>query len=335
MIINSKLKIGNIVLENPVIPAPMAGISNNAFKSIMKEMGAGLITTEMVSDKAILYKNEKTLKMIDLDTSIHPVVIQIFGNDPSEMALAAKFLEDHSSCDIIDINMGCPAPKITKNNAGSKILLDTDKVYAIAKAVKDAVNIPVMAKIRVGWDENSIMVVENSKALERAGIDAISIHGRTTKQMYSGSANWDLIKLAKDSVNIPVIGNGDINTPQRAFECMQKYNVDGVMIGRAILGNPWLIRDTIHYFKTQELLPSPTLEQKLQAMTDHLMKLIDLKGEIIAIKEIRGLAFYYIKGIKGATDFKKAIQLINTVEDFHQVIKIFDNMIEQEKVTCI
>lgn len=325
MEVNNTLKIGNITLKNNIICAPMAGISNNAFKSLVHEMGAGLLTTEMVSDKALLYKNEKTLKMIDLDENIHPVCLQLFGSEASTMAKAAKYLEENTCCDIIDINMGCPAPKIVKNSSGSKILLDTNKVYEIAKSVKEAVNIPVTAKIRLGWDDNNINVIDNVKALERAGIDAIFIHGRTTKQMYSGEANWDLIKQAKESISIPVIGNGDIDTPQKALEYKKKYGVDGIMIGRGILGNPWLIKRTVHLFETGELLDEPSILDKLNALNTHLLRLVELKGETIAIKEMRGLAFYYLKGIRGNTKFKKDIQNVNTVAEFNLILDEFKN----------
>ncbi len=324
---NSSLKIGNVVLNNCVITAPMAGISNNAFKSIMKEMGAGLITTEMVSDKAILHGNEKTLNMVKDDVNIHPVSLQIFGNDPSTMAQAAKFLEDNTSCDIIDINMGCPAPKITKNSAGSKILKDTDQVYAVAKAVKEAVSIPVTVKMRIGWDENNINVIENVKAIEKAGIDAIFIHGRTTKQMYSGLANWDIIKKAKETVSIPVIGNGDITSAKQALEYKEKYGVDGIMIGRGILGNPWLVKQTVHLFETGKELEDPTIETKINWLKEHTKRLVELKGEKIAIKEMRGIAFYYVKGIRGTTQFKKDIQSISTEDELNTAIaKLLKNL---------
>ncbi len=324
---NSSLKIGDIVLDNCVITAPMAGISNNAFKSIMKEMGAGLITTEMVSDKAILHGNEKTLNMVKDDVNIHPVSLQIFGSDPNTMAQAAKFLEDNTSCDIIDINMGCPAPKITKNSAGSKILQDTEQVYAVAKAVKEAVNRPVTVKMRIGWDENNINIINNVKALEKAGIDAIFIHGRTTKQMYSGHANWDIIKEAKKAVSIPVIGNGDIKSAKQALEYKKKYGVDGIMIGRGILGNPWLIKQTVHLFETGEELEEPTIENKINLLREHTKRLVSLKGEKIAVKEMRGIAFYYVKGIRGTTQFKKDIQSINTEVELNIAIdKLLENL---------
>ncbi len=315
------LKIGNLEIDSRVIIAPMAGISNNAFKKLIRKMGAGLITTEMVSDKAILHGNEKTLKMIEIDDQEHPVALQLFGNEIDSMVKAAIYLDENSDCDIIDINMGCPAPKIVKNDSGSKILLDPQKVYDIAYAVKNAVKKPVTVKMRLGWDDKNINVLDNVKMLEKAGVDAITIHGRTTKQMYSGEANWDLIKLAKEAVNIPVIGNGDIDSPQKAKEYMEKYGVDGIMIGRAALGNPWIIKRTVHYFKTGELIDEPTLEEKLDVCKEHLLNLVELKGQRIAVNEMRGHASWYLKGVSGANKYKRIIQTLNTVEEFEQFIK--------------
>ncbi|MFV0288254.1 MAG: tRNA dihydrouridine synthase DusB [Mycoplasmatales bacterium] len=316
-----KLKIGNLEIDSRVIIAPMAGVSNNAFKKIIRRLGAGLITTEMVSDKALLHGNEKTLKMIEIDDEEHPVALQLFGNEIESMVQAAKFLDQHSKCDVIDINMGCPAPKIVKNDSGSKILLDPQKVYDIAYNIKQAVTKPVMVKMRLGWDENHINVLENVKLLEKAGVDAIAIHGRTTKQMYSGKANWDLIKQAKASVKIPVIGNGDIDSPQKAKEYIEKYGVDAVMIGRAALGNPWIIKRTKHYLETGELLPEPTVQERLAVCHEHLLNLVELKGERIAMNEIKGHASWYLKGIKGANKYRRVIQNLSTVEEFDNFLQ--------------
>lgn len=322
------LTIGSLTLDNPIIIAPMAGISNSAFKKIMKEMGVGLITTEMVSDKALLHGNEKTINMIQIPEDEHPVALQLFGNEIESMVAAAKILDTESNCDIIDINMGCPAPKIVKNDSGSKILLDTDKVYNLAKAVKDVVSKPVTVKMRIGWNQDTINVLENARALERAGVDAIFVHGRTTKQMYTGKANWDIIAEVKKAVNIPVIGNGDIDSPTKAMDYYNKYDVDGIMIGRAALGNPWLMKECVHYFETGELLEEPTLKEKAQMCLNHLDNLIELKGEKVAAREMRGHAAWYLKGIKNSNRYRRAIQTFTTKAEFYD---FFEDLMSQDQ----
>lgn len=314
------LKIGNIELDSQVVLAPMAGVTNSAFKEVVRELGAGLICTEMINDKALIHGNENTQKMIDISEFERPVSVQIFSNEVETLVKAAKVVDKLDNVDIIDINMGCPAPKITKNNSGSKILLYPELLYEMVKGVVDNVSKPVTVKMRIGWDENNINVVENALLAQKAGASAVFVHGRTTKQQYSGEADWDVIKQVKEALDIPVIGNGDIDSPQKAKAMLEYSGVDGIMIGRAAMGNPWIIHQVDHYLKTGELLDEPTIEDKINMIKKHAHKLISLKGEKVAIREMRGHASWYLKGIKGANKFKVKLQEINTLDDLNNVL---------------
>lgn len=315
------LKIGNVKLDSQVILAPMAGVTNSAFKQIVRELGAGLICTEMVNDKALLHGNLTTLKMIEIAPEERPVSVQIFSNEVETLVEAAKMLDQNDNIDIIDINMGCPAPKITKNNCGSKILLNQELMYDMVKNVVDNVNKPVTVKMRLGWDDDHINVVENAKLCEKAGASAIIIHGRTTQQKYEGVANWEYIKKVKEAVQIPVIGNGDITTPKQAKEALEYSKVDGIMIGRAAMGNPWIIHQIDTFLKTGEIIDDPSLEQKINMIKKHAQKLIAIKGETIAMKEMRTHAACYLKGIKGVREYKNRIQTINTYNDLDSILE--------------
>lgn len=323
----NKLKIREIELDSPVILAPMAGVTNQAFKQIVRELGAGLIATEMVNDKALIHGNERTKRMIELSEEEHPVSHQLFGSEIDSMVKGAKILDTLSDCDIIDINMGCPAPKITKNASGSKLLQDPDHAYQIVRAIVSNVSKPVTVKMRIGWDDKSIVAVEFAKLMEKAGASMIAVHGRTTKQQYSGVANWDIIRDVKNAVSIPVVGNGDIDSAQKAKEMIEYSGVDGVMIGRAALGNPWIIKQVSHYLLTGEELPEPSIAEKLETATKHLERLIELKGSKLAILEMRSHASWYIKGIPGANRVKKELQLANSREDY---LQIFNKLMESE-----
>ncbi len=314
------LKIGNIELDSQVVLAPMAGVTNSAFKEVVRELGAGLICTEMINDKALIHGNENTQKMIDISEFERPVSVQIFSNEVETLVKAAKVVDKLDNVDIIDINMGCPAPKITKNNSGSKILLYPESLYEMVKGVVDNVSKPVTVKMRIGWDENNINVVENALLAQKAGASAVFVHGRTTKQQYSGEADWEVIKQVKEALDIPVIGNGDIDSPQKAKAMLEYSGVDGIMIGRAAMGNPWIIHQVDHYLKTGELLDEPTIEDKINMIKKHAHKLISLKGEKVAIREMRGHASWYLKGIKGANKFKVKLQEINTLDDLNNVL---------------
>jgi nifR3 family TIM-barrel protein len=322
------LKIGDIQMKNPVVLAPMAGVCNSAFRLTVKEFGAGLVYAEMVSDKAILYKNAKTMGMLYIDEREKPLSLQIFGGEKESLVEAAKFVDKNTNADIIDINMGCPVPKITKCDAGAKWLLDPNKIYDVVASVVDAVEKPVTVKMRTGWDANHIYAVENAQAVERAGGKAVAIHGRTRAQMYEGKADWNIIKEVKQAVNIPVIGNGDVQTPEDAKRMLDETGVDGVMIGRAALGNPWMIYRTVKYLETGELIGEPTIREKIDVCILHLDRLIALKGEKVAVMEMRKHAAWYLKGIRGNAKVRNAINECNTREELVTLLRNFVEEVE-------
>lgn len=317
-------KIGNVEIENKVVLGPMAGISNSAFRRIAKEMGCGLIVAEMVSDKAICYGSKKTIDMLYMTEYERPLSQQIFGNDKDSFVQAALYIEKNMHPDIIDINMGCPVPKVAvSSQAGSALLKNPDKVYEIVKAVVEAVSIPVTVKIRSGWDSNSINAVEIAQICEKAGASAVTVHGRTRAQGYSGKADWNIIKEVKKNVNIPVIGNGDIKSPIDAKRMLDETNCDAIMIARASLGNPWIIKNTVHYLETGELLEDPTKEDKINMIKKHLNYLLEIKPEKVALLEMRTEASYYLKGIPGAAPYKLKLFQTKTKEEFLKVIDEF------------
>lgn len=309
------LKIGNITMKNPVVLAPMAGVCNSAFRLTVKEFGAGLVCAEMVSDKGIVLKNEKTMNMLYIDDREKPLSLQIFGGEKETLVEAAQFVDKNTNADIIDINMGCPVPKITKCDAGAKWLLDPDKIYEMVASVVDAVEKPVTVKMRMGWDEQHIYAIKNAQAVERAGGKAVAMHGRTRVQMYEGRANWDIIREVKQSVNIPVIGNGDVQTPQDAKRMLEETGCDGVMIGRAALGNPWMIYRTVKYLETGKLMGEPSVREKMDVCILHLDRLIALKDEYIAVREMRKHAAWYLKGVPGNARVRNLINEAGTRED--------------------
>ncbi len=323
-----KLKIRELELDSPVILAPMAGVTNQAFKQIVRELGAGLVATEMVNDKGLIHGNERTRKMIELTPEEHPVSHQLFGSEIETMVAAAKILDKESDCDVIDINMGCPAPKITKNDSGSKHLQNPQHAHDVVKAIVEAVDKPVTVKMRIGWDDKSIVAVEFAKLMEKAGACMITVHGRTTMQQYSGRADWDVIKAVKESVSVPVIGNGDIDSAKFAKEMIDYSGVDGVMIGRAALGNPWIIKQVSHYLLTGEELSEPTTEEKINTAIKHLDRLLEYKTERVAILEMRSHASWYLKGIPLANVFKQEIQTASSRDDY---MKIFEQLLERER----
>ena len=330
------LKIGDIEMKNPVVLAPMAGVCNAAFRLTVKEFGAGLVCAEMVSDKGIVYKNEKTLNMLYIDEREKPLSLQIFGGEKESLVEAAKFVDKNTNADIIDINMGCPVPKITKVDAGAKWLLDPDKIYEMVSAVVDAVDKPVTVKMRMGWDEDHVYAVQNAQAVERAGGKAVALHGRTRVQMYEGTSNWDIIREVKQSVNIPIIGNGDVHTPQDAKRMLEETKCDGVMIGRAALGDPWMIYRTVKYLETGELMNEPLAREKIDVCMLHLDRLIDLKNENIAVRELRKHAAWYLKGIPGNGSVRNAVNECNTREELAELLYgLVENIEEVNNVTQV
>lgn len=319
-------QIGSVEVPNRVVVAPMAGITNSAFRVTVKEFGAGLVVCEMISDRGIQLRNKKTLEMLFIDETEHPLSIQIFGGNKASLVEAAQFVAENTTADIIDINMGCPVNKIIKAEAGAKWLLDPDKVYEMVHAVSSAIDKPVTVKMRIGWDEQHIFAVENAQAAEAAGAAAIGMHGRTRVQMYEGSADWDVLKQVKQSITIPFMGNGDVKTPEDAKRMLEEVGADAVMIGRAALGNPWMIHRTKQYLETGELLPEPTPREKISTAKLHLERLADLKGEKIASREFRQHAAYYLKGISRAAKVKAAI---NQAEDKQTIFDLLDAFVEK------
>lgn len=328
-------KIGDIQIKNRVVLAPMAGVCNSAFRLTVKEFGAGLVCAEMVSDKAILYNNAKTMGMLYIDEREKPLSLQIFGGKKDTLVEAAKFVEKNTTADIIDINMGCPVPKITKCDAGARWLLDPDKIYDMVSAVVDAVEKPVTVKMRMGWDDKHIYAVRNAQAVERAGGKAVALHGRTRVQMYEGTANWDIIKEVKQSVNIPVIGNGDVQTPQDAQRMLEETGVDGVMIGRAALGNPWMIYRTVQYLETGQQIGEPSVREKMDVCKLHLDRLIALKGETVAVREMRKHAAWYLKGIRGNAIVRNAINTMDTRDELVNLLDEFTLEVEAKQQSSI
>ena len=317
-------KIGNVEIKNKVVLAPMAGISNSAFRTIAKEMGAGLLYAEMVSDKAITYGSKKTQDMLYMTEFERPISQQIFGSDKESFIIAAKYIYENMNPDIIDINMGCPVPKVAlKNQAGSALLKSPDKVYEIVKAVVDSVPIPVTVKIRSGWDANSINATQIAKKIEEAGASAICVHPRTRSQGYSGTADWSVIKQVKEAVNIPVIGNGDIKNCYDAKRMLEETNCDAVMIGRGCLGNPWIIKDCVEYLEKGIEPKELTKEDKLDMIDKHFDYLLKTKPEKVAVLEMRSHIAWYLKGIPGAAKVKDDIFKTKDINEIKQILKEF------------
>ncbi|HWR07495.1 tRNA dihydrouridine synthase DusB [Sporomusa sp.] len=321
------MHIGHIKLTNPVILAPMAGVTDLPFRLLAKEMGCGLVYSEMVSDKGLIYDNAHTKKLLAIDERERPVALQIFGSEPASMAKAARIVAA-SGANIIDINMGCPTPKITKNGEGSALMRNPELACRVIAAVVEAADtIPVTVKFRKGWDENSINAVQIARLAEQAGAAAVSVHGRTREQFYSGQADWSIIREVKQAVAIPVIGNGDIRTPQDAKRMLTETGCDGIMIGRGAQGNPWIFRQVAHYLTTGEMLSLPTLGERIDMLLRQLDMLVDHKGEYTGIREMRSHAAWYTKGLPSSAELRLKFNQAATREDFIQIMENYRDTI--------
>lgn len=324
--------IGNVKIKNQIVLAPMAGICNSSFRKIIKQMGAGLIYAEMVSDKAIFYNSKKTIDMLYMEDEERPITQQIFGSDVESFVMAAKYIYEHQHPDIIDINMGCPVPKVAvKSQAGAALLKNPQKIKEIVSAVVSSVPIPVTVKIRSGWDHEHINAVEVAKICEEAGAQAICVHPRTRSQGYTGKADWSIIKSVKEAVSIPVIGNGDIKSCYDAKRMLEETGCDAVMIGRGVLGNPWLIKECVTYLETGEVLLKPSPKERIDMCLYHLNLLKELKNEHIACLEIRTHISWYLKGLPKANDIKNKIFSLDHISDIIQVLNEYQDWLKEEQ----
>ena len=314
-------KIGNVEIKNRIVFAPMAGISNESFRHIIKSMGAGLIYSEMISNMGIIYNSKNTLSMLKINDYERPISIQIFGHDVDSFISAAKYVEENIHPDIIDINMGCPVPKVAlKSQAGSGLLKDPNKIYEIVSSVVKTVKIPVTVKIRSGWDKNHINCIEVAKLIEKAGASAIAIHPRTREQGYTGNADWSLIKQVKENVSIPVIGNGDIKTIDDAKRMLDETNCDAIMIGRGALGNPWFIKECIEYIENNKIIDVPSYKERIDMIVYHYNQIKKNEGDKKAILDIKTHALAYLKYIPKSKELKQEIATAKDEKSFLNVI---------------
>ena len=322
-------KIGNVEIKNRIVFAPMAGISNESFRKIIKSMNPGLIYSEMISNMGIIYNSKNTIDMLKINDKERPISIQIFGSDEETFIQAAKYIEENIHPDIIDINMGCPVPKVAlKSQAGSNLLKNPDKIYKIVSSVVNTVNIPVTVKIRAGWNKNSINCVEVAKTIENAGASAIAIHPRTREQGYTGNADWTLIKKVKDAVNIPVIGNGDVKTIKDAKKMLEETGCDAVMIGRATMGNPWFIKECVEYVENNNIIDKPTYKERIDMLVKHYEILKEDTNPKKALLDIKTHALAYLKYIPSSKELKQEIACSKTEDEFDNCIKKLYNHIK-------
>ncbi|EGT2198478.1 tRNA dihydrouridine synthase DusB [Clostridioides difficile] len=317
------MKIGNLKLKNKVFLSPMAGVTDLPFRLICKEQGCGLLYTEMINGKALCYDDENTKKMLKIEEE-HPVAVQIFGSEPEFMGRAAEIMNDYSN-EILDINMGCPAPKVVKNGDGSALMKNPKLAEEVLRAVVKNSKKPVTLKIRKGWDDNSVNAVEIAKIAEDCGISALAIHGRTREQFYSGKADWDIIAEIKKNLSIPVIGNGDVFTIEDSINMLDKTGCDAIMIGRGAQGNPWIFKRINHYMNTGEILPEPTLNEKISTAIKHLKLAVEEHGEYVAVREMRKHIAWYLKGLRNSAKLRDEI---NKIEDYQEVVSKLEYYME-------
>ena len=310
------IKIGNVKLENKVFLSPMAGVTDLPFRLICKEQNCGMLYTEMINAKALCYDDENTKKMLRIEEEEHPVAVQIFGSEPEYMGRAAEIMNEYPN-EILDINMGCPAPKVIRNGDGSALMKNPKLAEEVLKAVVKNSEKPVTLKIRKGWDDQTVNAVEIAKIAEACGISALAIHGRTREQYYSGKADWDIITEIKENISIPVIGNGDVFTIQDAINMLDKTNCDAIMIGRGAQGNPWIFKRINHYMQTGEILPEPTLDEKINTAIKHLGLAVQEHGEYIAVREMRKHVAWYLKGLKNSARVRDEV---NKIESYEEVV---------------
>ncbi len=315
------MKIGNVTLDNPYILAPMAGVTDLPFRLLCKEQGAGLLCMEMISAKALQYKNKNTKALLSIHPEEYPVSLQLFGSDPQIISEQAKVIEE-LPFQILDINMGCPVPKVVRNGEGSALMKNPKQVYEIVSATVKAIEKPVTVKIRKGFDDSCINAVEIAKIIEEAGASAVAVHGRTREQYYSGKADWDIIRQVKEAVHIPVIGNGDVTSGEKAIAMQEETGCDGVMIGRGAQGNPWIFRELLEYEKTGKLPERPSVQVIRETMLRHARLQIEFKGDYLGIREMRKHVAWYTKGLKGSARLREAI---NQVESYEELEKLLNN----------
>ena len=318
------MKIGNIQLDNEVFLSPMAGVTDLPFRLICKEKGCGMLYTEMINAKALCYDDENTKKMLKIEEQEHPIAVQIFGSDPEYMGKAAAIMNQYPN-EILDINMGCPAPKVVKNGDGSALMRNPKLAAQVLSAVVKNSEKPVTLKIRKGWDDDSVNAVEIAKIAQECGISALAIHGRTREQFYSGKADWDIIAEIKQSIDIPVIGNGDVFEVEDAVNMLEKTKCDAIMIGRGAQGNPWIFKRINHYMKTGEILPEPTLEEKITTAIKHMNLAVAEHGEYVAVREMRKHIGWYLKGLKNSAKYRDQI---NKITDYKEVISMLEEYVQ-------